>query len=200
LNKEEETALTLIETDGCKLISQHADSMGAPTACERKNVPNVSYNGDTSATGVNTYIISSRINWQPYYEFAMKAVRDGEGKIPYDWTGTLANGAVEVFAASKNAAEGTQAKIDEVKAKLIAGEINVFDTATFKVTKGANLNVNATIDENGKLTGYKADVDTDAAFTGDTEVIANGVFQESKFRSAPYFDLRIDGITELGLN
>lgn len=185
LTKEEETALTLIETDGCKLISQHADSLGAPTACERKNVPNVSYNGDTSATGVNTYIISSRINWQPYYEFVMKAVRDDKkSEIPADWTGTLANGSVEIYAASKNAAEGTQTKLDEVKAKLIAGEINVFDTANFTV-KGE------------KLTSYKADVDTDKDYTPDTEVIENGVFKESKFRSAPYFDVRIDGITEI---
>ena len=39
-----------------------------------------------------------------------------------------------------------------------------------------------------------ADVDTDAAFAADTEAVANGVFEESKHRSAPYFDLRIDGI------
>ena len=40
-----------------------------------------------------------------------------------------------------------------------------------------------------------ADVDTDAEFTPDTEVVADGFFNESKFRSAPYFDLQIDGIT-----
>ena len=36
-----------------------------------------------------------------------------------------------------------------------------------------------------------------ADYTPDTEVVENGAFQESKFRSAPYFDLRIDGITLL---
>ena len=40
-----------------------------------------------------------------------------------------------------------------------------------------------------------ADVDTDANFEGDTEVISDGYFHESEYRSAPYFDLRIDGIT-----
>ena len=35
-------------------------------------------------------------------------------------------------------------------------------------------------------------------YEGPTEnVISDGVFQESVYRSAPYFDLRIDGITEL---
>ena len=96
---------------------------------------------------------------------------------------------------------GTQAKLDEVKAKLISGEIKVFDTATFTVTvvtEGENKkNMNAVVDENGRLTSYKADVDTDAAYAGDTEVVKDGYFHESEYRAAPYFDLQIDGITLL---
>ena len=42
-----------------------------------------------------------------------------------------------------------------------------------------------------------ADVDSDEAFEKDTEVIKDGYFHESEFRSAPYFDLTIDGITLL---
>ena len=44
-----------------------------------------------------------------------------------------------------------------------------------------------------------ADVDTDAAYEPDHEVIKDGYFDESgaEFRSAPFFDLRIDGITLL---
>jgi basic membrane protein A len=104
-------------------------------------------------------------------------------EIADDWTGTLATGSVLLTEVNTTAAaEGTQAAIDAAMAKLKDGTLNVFDTATFTV--------------GGKtLTTYKADVDTDAAFTPDTEVIENGVFFESKFRSAPYFDLRIDGIT-----
>jgi basic membrane protein A len=84
----------------------------------------------------------------------------------------------------KNVAEGTQTKLDEVIKGLKDGTINVFDTANFTVGGETK-------------TSYQADVDTDDAFTPDTEVIENGIFQESKFRSAPYFDLRIDGITLL---
>ena len=51
--------------------------------------------------------------------------------------------------------------------------------------------------DGSKLDTYKADVDTDADYTPDTEVIVDGAFRESTFRSAPYFDLRIDGITLL---
>ena len=180
---EKEGAQKLIDGD-CVLISQHADSLGAPTACENAGVPNVSYNGSTQAAGPNTYIISSRINWAPYYEYAINAVKNGEA-IAADWTGTLATGSVVLTDVNESvAAAGTAEKLAEVQAALEAGTLNVYDCSTFTV-KGEN------------LTSYMADVDTDADYTPDTEVIENGVFYESKFRSAPYFDLEIDGITRL---
>ncbi len=184
--KEKEAAQALI-TGGCVLISQHADSMGAPTACETAGVPNVSYNGSTVAACPNTFIVSSRINWQPYFEYMIKCVQE-EKEIDTDWTGTIETDSVVLTEINeKAAAKGTADKIAEVKAKLLDGSINVFDTANFTV--GGK-----------KLENYKADVDTDADFVKDTEVIENGVFYESKFRSAPYFDLMIDGITLLDTN
>ena len=180
---EKEGANKLID-GGCVLISQHADSMGAPTACETAGVPNVSYNGSTQSVGPNTYIISSRINWAPYYEYAIQAVIDGT-EIATDWTGTLSTGSVVLTELNTNvAAEGTQDAIDQAIKDLEAGTIHVFDTANFTV-KGET------------LSSYLADVDTDPAYTPDTEVIADGYFHESEKRSAPYFDLRIDGITLL---
>ena len=180
--KEKQAAQALID-NGCVLISQHADSMGAPTACEAAGVPNVSYNGSTAAACPNTFLVSSRINWVPYFEYMIGQVQKGEA-IDTDWAGDLENGAVAMTELGTAVAAGTAEKLEEVKAKLIAGEINVFDTANFTV-------------HGAKLVTYTADVDTDAAYTPDTEVIANGIFQESKFRSGPYFDLRIDGITLL---
>ena len=192
---EKEAANKLI-ANGCKLISQHADSMGAPTACETAGVPNVSYNGSTEAACPNTFIVSSRINWAPYYEYVINAVLAGEA-VDTDWTGTLATESVLLTDVNeKDAAAGTADAIADAKAKLESGELNVFDTATFTVS-GDNLNDNIKVDADGHVTSYMADVDTDAAYTGDTEVVENGVFQESKFRSAPYFDLKIDGITLL---
>ena len=183
---EKEGAQKLID-GGCKLISQHADSLGAPTACENAKVPNVSYNGSTKDAAPNTYIISSRINWAPYYEYAIKAVMDGT-EIKTDWTGDLSTGSVVLEEINDAvAAKGTAEAIADAKAKLEKGEIHVFDCANFTV-KGEH------------LTSYKADVDTDAAYTADTEVIKDGYFAESEFRSAPYFDLAIDGITRLDEN
>ncbi len=198
--KEKQAAQALID-GGCVLISQHADSMGAPTACENAKVPNVSYNGSTAAACPETFLISSRINWAPYFKYMITQVKNGEA-IATDWTGTIETGSVELTDLGKNVAAGTAEKLAAVKADLVAKKINVFDTATFTVTVDAanKLNVNATVDANGKMTSYKADVDTDEAFTADTEVVANGIFEESKFRSGPYFDVQIDGIKLLDVN
>ena len=197
---EKEGAQKLI-AGGCKLISQHADSFGAPTACENAKVPNVSYNGSTKSAGPNTYIISSRINWAPYYEYAIQCVIDGKA-IDADWTGTLATGSVVLTELNTDvAAAGTQEAIDDAMAKLESGELHVFDCATFTTKADDTMNPFKIdflkVDADGHITSYLADVDTDEAYTGDTEVIENGYFAESAKRSAPYFDLQIDGISLL---
>ncbi len=183
---EKEGAEKLIQ-GGCKLISQHADSLGAPTACENAGVPNVSYNGSTQAACPNTYIISSRIDWAPYYEYAIKAVMDGTA-IDVDWTGTLATNSVVLTDLNTTvAAEGTAEAIAAATEKLEKGEIHVFDCSTFTVKGEA-------------LTSYQADVNADSDNTPDTEVVHDGYFAESEKRSAPYFDLEIDGIKRLDVN
>jgi len=181
---EEKNAATALINNGCVLISQHADSMGAPSVCEEKNVPNVSYNGSTDESCPNTFIVSSRIDWAPYYMYIIKSVCTGTD-IALDWCGDSSVGSVVLTGINENAAaEGTLAKLKDVAAKLKNGEIKVFDTDTFTV--------------NGqKLTTYMADVDTDAAFTPDTEAIKDGYFHESEYRAGPYFDIKIDGITLL---
>lgn len=183
---EKEGAQKLIQ-GGCKLISQHADSLGAPSACEEAGIPDVSYNGSTKEAGPNTYLISSRIDWEPYYEYAITAAMNGK-PIDTDWTGTIATGSVKLTELNEGVvAAGTKEKLDEVQKALEVGTLHVFDTATF--TK-----------DGAPLTSYLADVDTDAAFTPDTEVIKDGYFHESEYRSAPYFDVQIDGITLLDVN
>ena len=180
---EQEGAIKLI-ADNCVVISEHADSMGAPSECEKNGIPFVFYNGSAADACPNTYIVASRINWAPYFELIINAVANGE-EIPADWTGTIATSSVELVGLNDAAAApGTAEAIEEAKAKLLAGEIKVFDTATF--TK-----------DGAALDSYMADVDTDPAYTPDTEVVADGYFHESEFRSAPYFDLQIDGITLL---
>ena len=182
---EREAANNLIN-GGCVLISQHADSMGAPSACEAAGVPNVSYNGSTAANCPETYLVSSRIDWTPYLVYAINCVINGE-PIDADWTGTIETGSVVLTELGENVAEGTQEAIDEAMAALEDGSLHVFDTSTFTV-------------EGAEVTTYMADVDTDADNTGDTEAVSDGYFHESEYRSAPYFDLQIDGITLLDTN
>ena len=180
---EKEGAQKLIN-NGCKLISQHADSMGAPTACETAGVPDVSYNGSTQAACPNTYLVSSRIDWAPYYKYAITAAMNGEA-IDADWTGTLATGSVVLTELNENVvAAGTAEAVEAAKAELEAGTRHVYDVTTFTV-------------DGQQLTSSMADVDTDPDYTPDTEAIVDGYFAESTFRSAPYFQLNIDGITLL---
>lgn len=183
---EKNAAISLIDTKGATkadLVSQHADSMGAPIACEEAGIPNVTYNISTQSECPNTYVIGSRVNWEPYFEYLINCTINGITAVGFDWCGDLNNGAVEVFEPVNLSAESV-AKFNAIKAQLMAGEIEVFDTANFTV-KGE------------PLTSYVADVDTDANAEKDTQVISNGVFLESVYRSAPYFDLQIDGITLL---
>ena len=183
---EKEAANKLI-AGGCKLISQHADSMGAPTACELAGVPNVSYNGSTESACPNTFIVSSRIDWTPYFELIIQAATGGTAIDP-DWTGTLKTGSVVLTDLNeKVAAKGTAEKIAEATKQLEDGTLHVFDTSTFTV-------------EGKTLTSYMADVNTDANNEGDTEAVADGYFHESEYRSAPYFNVQIDGIKLLDKN
>ena len=180
----EKTAAEALINAGADLISQHADSMGAPTACESAGIPNISYNGSTVDACPNTFIVASKIDWAPYFEYLVNQTIAGE-EIKTDWTGTIETGSVVLTDVNEAAAaEGTVAKIEEVKAELLAGTRKVFDTAAegFITVDGQ------------PVTSRLADVDTDEAFTPDTEAVIDGYFHESEFRSAPYFDLTIDGI------
>ena len=181
---EKEAANNLIE-QGCVVLSQHADSMGAPTACELAGVPDVSYNGSTIDVAPNTFIISTRINWAPYFKYIINCVKNGED-IATDWIGDFSTNSVQMTELNnKVAAPGTFEKLVEVEGLLKEGNIKVFDVNSFTV--------------NGEhLTSYLADVDSDQNYEADTEVIVNGYFHESEFRSAPYFDILIDHIEILG--
>ena len=178
---EEKNAAEALINNKCVLISQHADSMGAPSACETVGVPNVSYNGSTYESCPETFLVSSAINWAPYFNYIISCVNKGE-EIAADWCGGIAEGSVVLTGLNQDViAEGTLAKVEEAITGFKTGTIKVFDTKNFTVDGEA-------------LTTYMADVDTDAAYEKDTEAIKDGYFNESADRSAPYFDVKIDGI------
>ena len=169
---EEEAADALI-SDGCVLISQHADTTGAPTACEAAGVPCVGYNISMIATAPTQALTSSTNNWGAYVTEAVQHVVDGT-EIPVDWCKGFSDGAVLITELNEAAvAPGTKEKVEEVEAKLAAGELHVFDTSTWTV-------------EGKTLDSYKKD--------DGNEYISDGYFHESEFASAPAFDILIDGI------
>lgn len=203
---EKASATALIDS-GCKLISGHADSMGVPTACKEANIPNVFYNGTSPE---QQFVIASKINWQPYFELMIDAAVKGTTLVK-DYVGTLQTGSVQITTLGPAAATGTQAKLDEVKAKLLDGSLKVFDCSKFtaknakavqeaEATLAEHSNaywkaLNLTIDQDGHITSYLADIIDVGDYAGETNAIENGIFTESSKRSAPYFDLIIDGIT-----
>ncbi len=241
----EKSAAESLIANGCKLISQHADSMGAPTACEKAGVPNVSYNGSTIEKCPNTFIVSSKIDWAPYFKaiIASNSTKYAEvtatGFVPTtladamyqsvatqikemvgkDFTGDMmGTGSVKMSAINADAmAKGTTAKLMEEITKLTMGGSEtatayIFNVKNFTVTVTETKNKNATVDTDKHLTAYQADVVDDGTFAPDTNVVKTGMFydpmtytpveityfSESTFRSAPYFDIDIDGITIIG--
>ena len=173
---EKEAADALI-SNGCVLISQHADTTGAPVACEAAGVPDVGYNISMLATAPKTALTSASINWAPYVTYAVQSVIDGKA-IDTDWCQGYKDGAVSITELNKDAvAPGTEEKVKEAEDAIKAGTLHVFDTSTFTV--GGK-----------KLETYKKD-------GSDVEYVSNGYFHESEFGSAPAFDILIDGITTI---
>ena len=190
----EGSAADALIKDGAVLISQHADSMGAPGTCEKANIPNVTYNVETKAECPKTYLAYSRINWAPYYKAVVNAVYEGkdiENEVNANWTGTVASGSVEYNVNWDNLTKDAT-KLADYKAKFEAVEKQVKEKAAAKVFDCSTFTV-----EGKALTTYKADTDGD--FQGETEAIVtkDGVsfFNESADASAPYFNVKIDGIS-----
>lgn len=176
---EKEVATSLI-SDGCVLISQHADTTGAPSACEEAGVPCVGYNVDMTTVAPKTALTSATINWGPYYTYAVKCVMD-KTAIDTDWCKGYVDNAVGISKLNDAAvAPGTADKVKEVEAAIKGGTLHVFDTTTFTV---GGSSIEDLIAAGGDFAKYK-------------DYVKDGYFHESELISAPAFDLRIDGITE----
>lgn len=188
---EQEAANALI-SKGVVLMSEHADTVGAPGACEDNGIPNVGYNIDFTNVGPNTALVSSKINWTPYMQMAIEKTMAGES-FGTDLCFTMADGAVQLTDLNeKVAAAGSAEKVQEILDKLASGELHVFDTSTFTVN-------GMTAEEYVQTEDYLQDT-ANGGFNAAVHQIAagyvtDGYFHESEFQSAPYFDLPIDGIT-----
>ena len=193
IDKEAETAEALI-AKGCVIIGQHADSTGAPAATQKLldagNVCySVGYNVDMLPTAPTAALTSPTNEWSVFYTELFTAVQNGD-EIAADWAKGFDADAVAITDLGPACAEGTAEKVAEVIAAIKDGSLKVFDTATFTVAGEA-------------VTSAPCDMSfmdwstMTAIYEGETvEAIVDGAFEESTFRSAPYFALRIDGIVE----
>ncbi len=188
--KAEGTAAEALASRGAVIICQHADSTGAPAACEALNkngqvIYSVGYNVDMLAVAPTAALTSATNNWSVYYTYAIKAAMDGE-KIATNWAEGYKTGTVAITPLGDSCAPGTAEKVAEVEAALKAGTLHVFDTSKFTV-KGQQI-TSCVVDMDGNF------ANTDPA---DKEAVWDGYFHESELRSAPSFSLIIDGITPL---
>ena len=176
---EKETAEALI-ANKCVLISQHADTTGAPTACEAHGVPCVGYNVDMTSVAPNAALTSAALNWGAFYAMSAQAVKNGES-FDVDWSKGYSDNAVYITpintkVATSDAVAKTNAAIEGIK----NGSIKVFDTKTFTV---GGKSIETLIAEGGDFAKY-------------AQYVSNGAFNEQNGFAAPAFDLRIDGIVE----
>ncbi len=171
---EKECAEALI-ADGCILISQHADTTGAPTAAEAAGVYCVGYNVDMTSVAPTTALVSSCVNWSSYYTYAVSCVLNGE-ELPVDWCQGYAEDAVGIIGLNEDIiADGTEEAVAEAEEAIADGSLHVFDTSTWTVD-GETL---------------------DSYVKNDVEYISDGYFHESEYGSSPAFDIIIDGITAI---
>ena len=190
ISKEGAAAEALV-ANGAVIVGQHADSTGAPAAVQKlkdggKICYSVGYNIDMLSVAPTAALTSAQNNWAVLYQHMLEKFLAGE-EVPTDFACGAADGAVMISALGESCAEGTQEAVDAAWAGIKDGSLKVFDTSTFTV--------------GGETVTTAFGLDTDGDWVNDTgEAIVDGAFQESVLRSAPYFALRIDGITELNNN
>ena len=183
---------------GCVIIGQHADSTGAPAAVQKLQDAgtvcySIGYNIDMLSVAPTAALTSAQNNWSVLYKATLEKFMAGE-EIPANYATGIKDDAVMISALGESCAEGTQEAVDAAWAAIKDGSLNVFDTSKFTVG-GQTVE---SYDVNFSIIDFSTG---SVVFEGPTEnVISDGVFQESLYRSAPYFDLRIDGITELNNN
>jgi len=192
---ENTAAKTLLDA-GCFMVSQHADSTGTPEACETaynggKTCYGVGYNVSMIDAAPSTSLVSSTNYWAVYYTHAFFNKITGNS-IERDWSGGFDQGAVRLTAINYSLFTESKDSINEkvcaLTKKLRDKSIKVFDTQRFTV-QGQH------ISEYYIQDGWSTVIGTQCIKTeGSTKY-----FDESNpdVRSAPYFDIRIDGIEEI---
>ena len=172
---QEAAAAAALADEGCVLISQHSDNTTPATAAQDAGVFHCGYNNDMTGVAPEASIISCRVDWAPYFVYAISAVANGE-EFAQDWTAGYADGSVKLTALNEAvAAPGTAEALEAAEAEL-AGGMHVFA---------------------GPLSGHPAqDPEGEVWSIGEGEYFAESDLSQEGGLSAPQFCYVIDGITE----
>ena len=166
--KEATNAQVLID-QGCDVIAQHSNSAAPAITAQNNKVFAVGYNDDMIPVAPDAALISARVNWGAYYEYALGCLLQGK-PIDQDWCGSYADNACDLSNLNEAiAAPGTKEAIETAAKGLNNGSVQVFA---------------------GPLHGVDAD--------GNELNLAEGEFYtENGESSAPSFVYITDGITVL---
>ena len=172
---EEANAASALCDAGCVMISQHSDNTTPATMAQTKGAFHTGYNNDMTGVAPEASLISCRVDWTPYFVYAISAVANGES-FDQDWTAGYADGSVKLTELNTAiAAPGTEEALEKAEADL-AGGLHVFA---------------------GPLSGHPAqNPDGEVWSIGEGEFFPESDLSQEGGLSAPQFCYVIDGITE----
>ncbi len=124
---------------GCDIIAQHCDTANPQIAAENAGVFGCGYNSDMTKDAPKAHLTAPIWNWGVYYTAAVQAVLDGTWDKLGNYYGGMKEGLVDVSALSENCVEGTQEKIDAVKALMKNGEWDVFSGVKLSFDESGNV-------------------------------------------------------------
>lgn len=197
----EATAADWLLKSGCVMFGQHADSIGIAETIEHalengQTAYCVGYNADALGVAPKAALTSVTNDWSVYYKALFASALTGT-EIPQDWSKGMEDGAVAITKLGPDVAKGTAQKIADVQNEIKEGTLHVFDSSTFTVEGRQITPEDAMVD-----LSYKEGEDGSVIYEGPklsalvTDKLGS-YFEESELRSAPYFNLKIDGIIEL---
>ena len=181
----EKTGAEALIAKGAVIISQHADTIGAPSAIEEahkngKEVYNVGYNISMLEVAPESCLTSASNDWEIAYEYIISNAMNGT--YVKDWNAGYKDDAVLITELGKSCASGTAEEVAKVEAAIKDGSLHIFDASTFTI--------------NGE-TPTEILADLDGGYVPETNMLIDGYFHESERRSAPYFAAIIDGIVSI---
>lgn len=141
--KEKQAAEALLQ-QGCDVITQHCDTAGPQTAAAEKGALAIGYNLDNSAVVPEAFVTAPIWHHEVFLIPTIQAILDGTW-TPESYYGTMKDGYMDIAPITDLASPETKAKVEEVQAKMLNGEFDVFvgpitdNTGVVQVKEGETL-------------------------------------------------------------